>query len=244
MLLGVAVAMKSAPVLLALVLVPALPGWRARLELLVPAVLVPVLATLPWLIGDYAATHAALTANGGVPSVGGYSVLLQPSLTGNFLLGHHARPGSVVDWFTDHQNLIVGAAAVAAAVVAHRRRLSLFAAASLLYLAVWAANPNQSYQYYLWGIPFLLLAGHWRAVALLQAALAVPALIVYPRWAVSWLQPPYVVALVAIWLGTVAWAVSYGRSASGRPRRVPGPRRARAAGPGGPGPRTGSAAPG
>ena len=101
--------------------------------------------------------------------------------------------------------IAIGAVAVLAAVIAHRRRLDIPAAASLLYLGVWAANPNQAYQYYIWGIPFLLLAGHWRGVLVLQAALAVPALIVYPRWNESWLQPPYVVALVLVWLGTVAW---------------------------------------
>ncbi len=213
LLLGVAVSMKTAPVLLLLVLLPALGTWRSRAWLAVPTLALPVLVTLPWLITDFDATWAALTANQGVPSVGGYSVLLEPSLTGAFLFGDRLEPGSVVTWFTDHQNLIVGVVAVVAAVVAHRRRLGIPAAASLLYLGVWAANPNQAYQYYVWGIPFLLLAGHWRGVLALQAALAVPALIVYPRWNESWLQPPYVVMLVGIWLATVVWFAVSARSA-------------------------------
>ena len=186
---------------------PGAAGWRPRPELLIPALAVPLIVTLPWLIADFETTRASLTANQGVPSVGGYSVLLDPSLTDAFLFGDRLEPGSLVNWFTRHQNLIVGAAALLAAVIARRRRLPVMTGASLLYLAVWAANPNGSYNYVLWGVPFLLIAGHWRGVAALQLALAIPALIVYPRWNEPFLQPPYVAMLIGIWLATVVWFV-------------------------------------
>lgn len=212
-LLGVAAAIKTAPILLLVILVPAARSWGARARIAVPALALPVLVTLPWLLADFDATRASLSANQGVPSLGGYSVLLEPSTTGAFLFGERLEPGSLVTWFTDHQNLIVGSAALLAGWVAHRRRLEVITGAALLYLAVWAANPNQAYQYYIWGIPFLLVAGHVKPVAALQVALAIPALIVYPLWNEHWLQPPYVAALIGIWLATVVWAVRFARTA-------------------------------
>ena len=91
-----------------------------------------------------------------------------------------------------------------AVVVAHVRRLGVVAGAALLYLAVWTFNPNAAYQYYLWGIPFLVIAGYLRETALLQLALAIPAIIIYGRFGERWLAPPYVAALIAIWLATAA----------------------------------------
>lgn len=213
LLLGAAVSVKSPPVLLLLVLVPALPAWRARAQLVLPALAVPLLATLPWLVADFEATRTTLTTYGGVPSLGGYSLIIEPSLVDAFLFGDRLDPGATVRWFTAHQNLIVGAGALLAAVIAHRRRLPVVTAVCLLYLAVWSFNPNGAYSYFLWGIPFLLVAGYLREVAILQLVLAIPALIVYPRWNEPFLKPPYLAVLIGVWVATVIWFVRFARTA-------------------------------
>ena len=100
-----------------------------------------------------------------------------------------------------------------AAVIARRRALPVITAVCLLYLAVWSFNPNGAYSYFLWGIPFLLVAGYLREVAVLQLVLAVPAAIVYGRWNEAFLKPPYLVFLIGIWLATVAWFIRFARTA-------------------------------
>ncbi len=213
LLLGAAIAVKSPPVLLPLVLVPALPTWRARTQLAVPALAVPLLVTLPWLIGDFHATRSALTTYGGVPSLGGYSLIVEPSLVDAFLFGERLEPGATVRWLTDHQNLIVGLGALLAAIIARRRQLPVVTAVCLLYLAVWSFNPNGAYSYVLWGIPFLLVAGYLREVAVLQLVLSVPAAIVYSRTAEHWLKPPYLTVLIGVWVATVVWFIRFARTA-------------------------------
>ncbi len=213
LLLGAAIAVKSPPVLLLLVLVPALPSAQARAQLIVPALAVPFVVTLPWLLTDFATTRESLTTYGGVPSLGGYSLIVEPSLVNAFLFGERLDPGAAVRWLTDHQNLIVGFGAALAAVIAHRRRLPVVTAVCLLYLAVWSFNPNGAYSYFLWGIPFLLIAGYLREVAVLQLVLSVPAAIVYARTAEAWVKPPYLVFLIGIWLATVVWFIRFARTA-------------------------------
>ena len=53
--------------------------------------------------------------------------------------------------------------------------------APLIWLTVSVFNPNFAYQYAVWVLPFLLLAGMLVEAALLQAVLIVPNLILYFR---------------------------------------------------------------
>jgi hypothetical protein len=67
---------------------------------------------------------------------------------------------------------------------------------------VLVVNPNFAYQYVIWALPFLLLAGRLGTVALLQAALLPPSVLLYTHWDESgWL---YWAAIQAAWLGIVA----------------------------------------
>jgi hypothetical protein len=90
---------------------------------------------------------------------------------------------------------------------------------ALIWLTVLVVNPNFAFQYVVWALPFLLLAGRLRTVALLQAALLVPAVLLYTHrdgW--GWI---YWATIQLAWLGIVAaWIVELRSVLRRRPASV------------------------
>jgi hypothetical protein len=111
--------------------------------------------------------------------------------------------------------------------VAWRRRLPARDAAVVLWLGLYVLGTAFAFQYAVWGLPFLLVAGRLRWALWMQAALLVPELIYYfgPWHGPELLIPLYVALMGVVWLGqAVALAVSVRTS----PRRASAPARAAA----------------
>jgi len=193
LLVGLGAAVKTFPLLMLLPLLPSARSHRERAVLVGAAVAVPLLALAPWLAAHgHDAVHA-LRAYHGLPGFGGATLLVEPGLGRSWVdNGIVTSVGAPARWLWDHQQLLVGLAALAAAAIAWRTRLEVRVAAALVWLAVTVADTTQTFQYYVWLLPVLLVAGELRLVALVQALLLVPALQLYFGWAtpgLDWLYP-------------------------------------------------------
>ena len=216
LLIGAGAAVKTVPIFMVLALLPAARDRREALTLAGAALAVPLLALAPWLLRDAGETIEALRANRGVGGLGGLSTFLQPDLTRYWVeFTDPPAPNAAVERMSDLQPMLVGAAVAAASVVAWRTRARPAQAATLIWLAVWAANVNFAFQYLIWGLPFLLLAGHLRGAAAVQVAAIVPALILYARPAPETFAPVYVVAQSLLYAALVTAALMYARSLRG-----------------------------
>jgi hypothetical protein len=197
LLVGLGAAVKTVPLFLILALIPTARSRKEAVTTASLAVLVPALTLVPFLALDWAGTKEGLTFNKGVPGLGGPSVLLQPSLPDIILTGRQIGMSSVVLKLADAQNLIVAAAVCLVAIFLFVKRVHALEAASLIWLTVWAVNPNFAYQYVLWGLPFLIAEGRFWFVAALQALLVFPAIQVYAlsgHAPLPWLYSPLVLA--------------------------------------------------
>ena len=208
LLIGLGAAVKQPPIFLVLALLPTAVGVREGARLAAAAVAVPVLSVLPFLVADPGTTVEGITANRGVPGFGGLSAFLQPELTRYWAtLEQGVGPNGAVEFLTDAQNWIVAVAVLATGALLVRRRAEPFAAASLIWMVVYATNPNFAFQYLVWGLPFFVLAGRLRAAALLTAAATPPALLLYLHPDLGDDGWVYWVLVQAFWLGLVAAAV-------------------------------------
>jgi len=70
----------------------------------------------------------------------------------------------------------------------------------LIWVAVYLANFNWAYQYFIWGLPFFLLAGRLREAVLLQLLVLLPAAEVYFRFDVSTLERFVIPLSLGTWL--------------------------------------------
>ena len=182
LLIGVGAAVKSLPLFCVLPLLPSARSRREAFTLVAAAVAVPLLALAPFLLSDAGTVVASLRENRGVPGFGGLSALLQPSLARWWAtFGPVPALSPLVSSISSVQNVIVGVAALLAAALAARRRAPPLDGLALLWMTVLVVNPNPSYQYLVWGLPFLAAAGRLRACALVQLAFLVPSVLIYFR---------------------------------------------------------------
>lgn len=173
---------------------------------------VPLATLAPWLTQDPAATASALRANQGVAGFGGPSALVQPALTRNWIdFARAVEPHALNDVLTELQSPLVLVGALVAAFAAWRWRATPSASAALVFCGVWVANPNWSYHYLVWGLPFLVLAGRMSAAVWLQAAALPPMAILYFRPLPSVTSTVFVVATIGLYLGVVAFTAWFAR---------------------------------
>ena len=207
LLIGLGAAVKQPPIFLVLALIPTAAAPREAVRLVAAAIAVPLLSVLPFLVAEPSATVEGITANRGVPGFGGLSAFFQPELTRYWAtLEQGVGPNGAVELLTDAQNWTVGVAVLATGALFARRRVEPFAAASTIWLVVYATNPNFAFQYLVWGLPFFILTGHLRRVLLLTAAATPPALLLYLHPDLGddgWI---YWTLVQALWLGLVAAA--------------------------------------
>jgi hypothetical protein len=91
-----------------------------------------------------------------------------------------------------------------------RYRPALIDAAVLLWLAIYAFSPNFFLTYLVWGLPFFIMAGYLRQVAILQAILVVPTVGYYlslwpsPSTAAGIAYVPIMFGLELFWLFATA----------------------------------------
>lgn len=215
LLVGLGAAVKSPIGLLVLAFLPTARSAREAATTFACAVAVPALALAPFLVADLSGVRDSL-GYAGLPGVGGLSVLAQPDLPTFWLSGVDVQRSGLTDLLQDLNRVLVliGAAGVGALMV--RRRAPVAVAASAIVLATWVFGVNFALGYLVWGLPFLLLAGRLGLVALLQAVLLVPTLMIYlvhevdgwPTGAVYAVYVPLVLAALAIWAVVLARLVA------------------------------------
>jgi hypothetical protein len=109
----------------------------------------------------------------------------------------------------DLQQLLVGLAVGATGVLLWLRRADPVLGAGAIWLVAFAVNPNFSYTYLVWGLPFLIAAGWLRSAAALQFVLAIPAALLYRvvlTPSETSLEAVYVPLAVGAWIALVVWA--------------------------------------
>ena len=223
LLVGLGAAIKDTPVVMVLAMLPTARSWREAAVVLGCSLAVPFASVLPFLLADGHNTWLSLTGNNGIPGWGGLSLLVQPSMI-RFWFDPAAgvKESGLVHWMWSEENKIVGVAVLAAGVYAFRRRMDVVPAAALIWLVLYASSPDWAFEYFVWGLPFFLLAGRRIEVALLQLVLALPAAELYFYFEVpklEWLYAPMIdVAWASFSIAAVALIV---RNRSGRPATLP-----------------------
>jgi hypothetical protein len=213
LLIGAAVSIKTAPGLVLLALLPTVRSRREAAALVGAAVALPLAALAPFLIADAAGVMRAL-GYGGIPGQGGITLLANPGLAHLWVANEPGvRPNGVVTFLSDRGSVITGTAVAAAALLAARRRMAPREAAVVLWLTFYVLGTGFAFQYAIWGLPFLLLAGRLRWALALQAGLLIPALIFYAGpFKAPALVPLYVALMAIVWVGLVAALVAVVRS--------------------------------
>jgi hypothetical protein len=200
LLIGVGGAVKTVPLLLVLCFLPRIRGWGARIRFCVVAAAVPAVTVLPWLVLNPHSLSIVLNYQG--VGVGPLALATQPTLAKDVVL---AAGGVAFDSLTvtlqQHGKLLLYAALAALTVLLFVRKPRPERAAVVLWLAVYSFMPFFFLQYVIWGLPFFLMAGYLREVAIAQALLLVPTILHEGApWRSAALAWPYAFLLTLVWL--------------------------------------------
>lgn len=206
-LIGLGASIKSVPLFVVLALLPTVRSRREALTLVGLAGAIPLASLAPFLIADRHATLHSLTANKGIPGWGGLSLIVQPQLIHAWLDHVPVTLSGLTRFLYREQNVIVGLAALATGIYLFARRVDAVRGAALIWLVIYVANPDMAFQYFVWGIPFFLLAQRPLETGLLQLALALPAAMLYFRFGVPSVQWLYLPLMVLVWVGLVVSGV-------------------------------------
>lgn len=203
LLIGLAASVKSVPGLMVLALLPTARDWREAATLVGVAVAVPAAMLAPFLVADAAGVQEMLRYQG-APGLGGLTLALQPGLADSWLREPVAL-NAANQWIADHQRLVNLAVVGGLGGFLLAVRMPPAAAAAFLWLGVWSFGTGFFFQYLVWGLPFLLVAGHLRAAALLQLATLAPAIVFYAGpWDDGRVVAGFVVVMLAVWAGWIA----------------------------------------
>jgi hypothetical protein len=181
LLIGIGAALKTVPGFMVLALLPTSRSIRESAVLLGIAVAVPAVALLPFLLADPGGAGRVLLY-AGLPGLGGWSLFIQPSVTRSWLLGEpfEIAPLTLALYLCGAVAGLIGLGLVSAALI--RRRTPPIEAACAVWLTVYAPAVGFFPQYTTWALPFLLMAGRVREVALVSLLLVpITWIVVLPR---------------------------------------------------------------
>lgn len=226
-LIGVGVSVKTVPLVMLVALLPSAVSNRERLALVAPALLVPLVAMAPFLIEDFDGVRHSLEGHRALPGIGGISLVVQPELANAWL---HPGSGTELSALSrtlhDHQAWFVAALMAPFVAVVLVRRVAATMAAALLWAALLVFGVGFAHQYVLWALPFALMAGYLWQVAAVQAALFVPAAMMYWHPFDGAPAEVYTPIMIGVWavlaVTLVVWAVRLARA--GPPQRGATPR--------------------
>jgi hypothetical protein len=204
LLIGVGASFKTVPGLMLFALLPAVRAPREAVALVAPAVALPLLALAPWLAADFAHTVESLRSHRALPGFGGIGLIAQPELAAVWLHDDSKALTGLSQFLSDQQQLLVLPALAPFIALAFARRLDPTVAAALLWSALVVFNVGFAFQYVVWVLPFLLMAGYVWQVAAVQGALFVPAAMLY--WDPFGFSPTglYVAIMIAVWCAAAA----------------------------------------
>jgi len=202
-LIGVAAAIKSVPLLMVLALAPSARSWREGIALAASAVGVLVVAMAPFLAVD-SSSVLELRHYTGSPGLGGLSLVVQPDLAKMWLIGPVGLSAASRWLFVEHPSVLNGLIVVLFVGLAGWTRPRPRLAAALLWLIVLAFGSGFFFQYLVWLLPFLLLAGYRPYTAALQLLILAPMLIFYDTaWRSTTTLHVYVAIMLAVFLAWV-----------------------------------------
>lgn len=199
LLIGIGFAIKTTPVFVVLALLPAVRSWREAGTLLAATAAIPIATLAPYLVASPSELVEGLRYRG-FPGTSGLSIALQPELAEQ--LTRAVKPSGLVQALYDHGQLLVPGAMVAVAAVTARRGRGWDPAerASLLWLTFYVTSSVFFFQYLVWGLPFLLLAGRLRLALAVQVVALPPTVLFYRApWESDAVALPYGIAMVALW---------------------------------------------
>jgi hypothetical protein len=204
LLVGIGAAMKSVPILMAVVLLASARSRREAAALVLAAVAVPLLVTAPWLVADTRDTLHSFTSHRALPGFGGIGLIAQPELADFWLNRDRSELSPLSDFLMDNAGPILAVLMAPLIALVLWRRTEPALAAAILWPALVLLNPGFGFQYVVWALPFVLMAGYLRQVALLQAVLFPPAALLY--WHPFGENPTavYVAVMIAAWCACVA----------------------------------------
>jgi hypothetical protein len=208
-------------VLALVALIPCVQSWRELVTLGAAAAAVPLVLVAPFLVTSPSYVESALRDYHGFPGIGGLSLAVQPELAESWLKGADAAPpeySRLTQRLVDNAPLVTYAIVGAVLGFLVRFRPRPVVGASILWLAFLTLAPGFFFQYLIWGLPFFVMAGYVRAVALLQAAVALPMVLGYMApWESDAPIYVYVPMVLAVWGAMLAaLAVLTRRVALGR----------------------------
>ncbi|HXA41979.1 MAG TPA: glycosyltransferase 87 family protein [Candidatus Solibacter sp.] len=222
LLIGVGAALKTVPGLTVMVLLPSARSWRERATLVGAAVAVPVLTLTPFALADPPGV-LRLSKYTSLPGFGGPSLFVQPGFARVWLDGATVQLGEPTLWLVRHGATVTLVGLLGLTAWMAYRRTPPLDAAVLLWLSLYVLGPGFELQYLCWGLPFLLLAGHLRLAAAIEALFLVPTLILYGHPNFAHKTAVYVAFMAAAWLLFLA-AAAVGLWRSARDNGGPPPR--------------------
>jgi hypothetical protein len=180
---------------------------KQALALIVPAVGIPLLMFVPFLLADTEGVRRAVGYSGS-PGASGLSMLLQPGIV-EYRLGDALGSVTFNDtsaFFYDHGGQIALLALAATSALLLVKRPEPVLGALLLIVTMYVFATNNYLHYVVWCMPFLVMAGYTRIAALIAAWMLIPSWIAY--WAAEPdLAPVYIVAMTALYVGWIALGV-------------------------------------
>lgn len=203
LLLGLGGALKTVPLLLVLALLPTVRSRREAATLLAATAVPLLVCFVPfWLAGTLPSAHVLVYR--GLPGVGDLSLAAQPDLAELALGMGSPRASGLTQLLIQHGTVLVVAALLAVAAVGARTRGPAPQMAVLVWLAVYAFGVNFFFQYLVWGLPFLLMAGYVREVFVAQTVLILPTLLFYLRpWHHTIIAVVYAIVMIGLWAASV-----------------------------------------
>jgi len=225
LLLGLGAATKTVPGLLTLPLLASARSVREGAKLLGAAAALLAIVMLPFVIADPSGV-LEMRHYKGWPGLGGLSLVTDPGIGSAWLEdGIQLRdPTALGEFVYENSGAITLLATLALAVFLFRYRPAPVDGAVLLWLTIYAFSPNFFMHYLVWGLPFFIMAGYLREVAILQLAL-MPALLIYYLAPFPDPMPAaaiYVPSMIALWLLWVVALVTLAkRTLKRRPARAP-----------------------
>jgi len=206
-LVGLGAALKTVPIVMLIALLPSLRSRRQALTVTISALAVPLLLLAPFALTTIDGLGPVVEYEG-VGGLGGLSLVAQPNLAALYVQGADVGISPLTEALLDYGSVLTAAALLLLAALLLRWRTPAVQAAVLVWLAVYVFGYTFAFHYFVWGLPFFIMAGYLRAALFLQLALLLPLVIQYtgPH------GPAYTIAYVALMVGVwLALLIALGR---------------------------------
>jgi hypothetical protein len=218
-LIGVAISLKTVPVLMLAVLLPWAGSRREAGALVLAAVAIPLAALAPFLIADGHAVTSTLREHVALPGFGGLSLLVQPEFAKVWLVAGDVPMNGLNRALLEHEHTVVAALLLPFVALTVWRRPHPAFAAAFLWLALELLTVGWAFQYAVWALPFALMCGWIWQVAAVQGALLIPTALTYHHGMIGSPHLLYIPIMIATWivltgaLLVLAWRLAGPRSA-------------------------------